>query len=75
MTAGPRELSIARQSAVAPMAACRKSLFYAQSDWKQERLGMLETRDLEDHRRRRRPWEMGLSLKGGYWPACSVVRS
>lgn len=61
---GPRELSIARLSTVAPLAACRKTTFYAQADWKQERLGMIETRDLEDHRKRRKPWEMGLSLKG-----------
>ncbi|EKG18424.1 Cytochrome P450 [Macrophomina phaseolina MS6] len=60
---GPRELSVARASALPQVTSCRKTIFYAHTDWKQARLGMLETRDLEDHRKRRRPWEMALGMK------------
>lgn len=62
--AGPRELSVARASALLQITTCRKSIFYAQNDWRQKNHGMVETRDLDDHRRRRRPWEMALTLKG-----------
>ncbi|KAK7718873.1 hypothetical protein SLS57_005983 [Botryosphaeria dothidea] len=60
---GPRELSVARASALPQITTCRKSIFYAQNDWRQKNHGMVETRDLDDHRRRRRPWEMALTLK------------
>ncbi|KAL1642635.1 hypothetical protein SLS58_005406 [Diplodia intermedia] len=60
---GPRELSIARAEAVAPLAACRKSTLYALSDWNDDRLGLIETRSLADHRQRRKPWETALSTK------------
>lgn len=60
---GPRELTVFRAEAVAPVAACRKSTLYQLSDWSDDRLGLIETRDVEDHRRRRRPWEMALSTK------------
>ncbi|OJD28825.1 cytochrome p450 [Diplodia corticola] len=59
---GPRELSITRASALPQIAGCRKPIFYQQADWNRKRVGMLETRDLEDHRNRRKPWEKGLSL-------------
>ncbi|EKG20870.1 Glycosyl hydrolase 92 [Macrophomina phaseolina MS6] len=45
------------------MAACRKSTLYQLSDWSNDRLGLIETRDIEDHRLRRKPWEMALSNK------------
>ncbi|KKY13174.1 putative cytochrome p450 [Diplodia seriata] len=59
----PRELSVARAEAVAPLAACRKSTLYALSDWNDDRLGLIETRSLADHRQRRKPWETALSTK------------
>ncbi|GME35797.1 Cytochrome P450 [Neofusicoccum parvum] len=60
---GPREVSIARVSALPQVASFRKTMLYQQTDWKQERIGMLATRDFEDHRRRRRPWEMAVTMK------------
>ena len=60
---GPRELTIFRGEAVAPLAACRKSTLYQIEDWADDRLGLIETRDIEDHRRRRRPWDTALSTK------------
>ncbi|KAH7050102.1 putative cytochrome P450 [Macrophomina phaseolina] len=60
---GPRELTIFRPEAIGPMAACRKSTLYQLSDWSNDRLGLIETRDIEDHRLRRKPWEMALSNK------------
>lgn len=60
---GPRELTIFRGEAIAPLAACRKSTLYQIEDWDNDRLGLIETRDIEDHRRRRRPWDTALSTK------------
>lgn len=60
---GPRELTIFRGEAVAPLAECRKSSMYQIEDWHNDRLGVIETRDIEDHRRRRRPWDTALSTK------------
>lgn len=60
---GPRELTIFRGEAIAPLAACRKSTLYQIEDWHNDRLGLIETRDIEDHRRRRRPWDTALSTK------------
>lgn len=60
---GPRELTIFRGEAVAPLAACRKSTLYQIEDWANDRLGLIETRDIEDHRLRRRPWDTALSNK------------
>ncbi|OJD40248.1 cytochrome p450 [Diplodia corticola] len=60
---GPRELSIARAEALIPIAACRKSTLYALSDWNDDRLGLIETRSLTDHRLRRKPWELALNAK------------
>jgi hypothetical protein len=57
---GPRELTIFRSEAIAPLAACRKSTLYQIEDWDNDRLGLIETRDIEDHRRRRRPWDTAL---------------
>ncbi|GME27456.1 Glycoside hydrolase protein [Neofusicoccum parvum] len=60
---GPRELTIFHPNAIPYIAACRKSSMYQLSDRRDERLGLIETRDIEDHRRRRRPWEMALNTK------------
>lgn len=60
---GPRELTIFRGEAIAPLAACRKSTLYQIEDWHNDRLGLIETRDIEDHRLRRRPWDTALSSK------------
>lgn len=60
---GPRELTIFRGEAIAPLAACRKSSLYQIEDWHNDRLGLIETRDIEDHRHRRRPWDTALSTK------------
>lgn len=60
---GPRELSITRASAIPAMINCKKSYFYQHSDWRTERLGLAETRDVEDHQRRKRGWDRALSIK------------
>jgi hypothetical protein len=60
---GPRELTIFRSEAIAPLAACRKSTLYQIEDWDNDRLGLIETRDIEDHGRRRRPWDTALSTR------------
>lgn len=60
---GPRELTIFRGEAIAPLADCRKSSLYQIEDWHSDRLGLIETRDIEDHRQRRRPWDTALSTK------------
>lgn len=60
---GPRELTIFCAEAIAPLAACRKSTLYQIEDWRDDYLGVIETRDIEDHRRRRRPWDTALSTK------------
>ncbi|KAL1640901.1 hypothetical protein SLS58_006517 [Diplodia intermedia] len=59
---GPRELSITRASALPQIAQCRKTVLYQQAGWDRTQVGMIETRDLDDHRLRRKPWEKGLSL-------------
>lgn len=61
--AGPRELSITRAEAIAPLAACRKSTLYALSHWNDDRLGLIETRSIRDHRLRRKPWDTALNSK------------
>ncbi|KAL1635189.1 hypothetical protein SLS56_001943 [Neofusicoccum ribis] len=60
---GPRELSITRASAIPAIINCKKSYFYQHSDWRSERLGLAETRDIDDHQRRKRGWDRALSLK------------
>ncbi|KAB2574650.1 Isotrichodermin C-15 hydroxylase [Lasiodiplodia theobromae] len=60
---GPRELSITRAEAIAPLAACRKSTLYALSHWNDDRLGLIETRSIRDHRLRRKPWDTALNSK------------
>ncbi|KAH7056899.1 putative cytochrome P450 [Macrophomina phaseolina] len=60
---GPRELSVARISPLNDLITCRKSPFYSMSDRKMERQGLAFTTDFEDHRKRRRAWDISLTLQ------------
>ncbi|EAA58076.1 hypothetical protein AN6101.2 [Aspergillus nidulans FGSC A4] len=64
---GPREICIVRKSAVplllSPQSKCGKSTFYAQAQTEAEYCNVHQTRDFEDHRRRRKAWDRGLSVK------------
>ncbi|KAI1103518.1 putative benzoate 4-monooxygenase cytochrome P450 [Jackrogersella minutella] len=64
---GPRELCIVRKSAVAtiygPNSKCSKSTWYGHSDWESKKSAIVATRDPDDHRRRRKAWDRGLSTK------------
>ncbi|OTA68045.1 monooxygenase [Hypoxylon sp. EC38] len=64
---GPREICIVRKSAVAtiygPNSKCGKSTWYTQSDFDSKKGSVVATRDPEDHRRRRRAWDRGISTK------------
>ncbi|KAL4764898.1 cytochrome P450 [Aspergillus foveolatus] len=64
---GPREICIVRRSAVplllSPQSKCGKSTFYAQAQTEAKYCNVHQTRDFEDHRRRRKAWDRGLSVK------------
>jgi len=65
---GPRELSILRASAVkslyGPQTLCRKSTWYSQVSEDVTKCSLNSSRDFEDHKRRRRAWDQGFSVKG-----------
>jgi hypothetical protein len=65
---GPRELSILRASAITslygPQTLCRKSTWYSQVSEDVAKCSLNSSRDFEDHKRRRRAWDQGFSVKG-----------
>ncbi|OJJ07200.1 hypothetical protein ASPVEDRAFT_88453 [Aspergillus versicolor CBS 583.65] len=71
---GPREICIVRKSAVplllSPQSKCGKSTFYAQAQAESKYCSVHHTRDFDDHRRRRKAWDRGFSIKAlaGYEP-------
>ncbi|RAK81785.1 cytochrome P450 [Aspergillus fijiensis CBS 313.89] len=71
---GPREICIVRRSALpvlfGPQSKCRKSTYYAQASTNPIECSVHHTRDFEDHRKRRKAWDRGFSIKslGGYEP-------
>ncbi|CAG8114794.1 unnamed protein product [Penicillium olsonii] len=64
---GPREICIVRKSAVplifGPQSKCRKSTYYAQASTEPKNCSVHHTRDIDDHRRRRKAWDRGFSIK------------
>ncbi|KAJ5713157.1 uncharacterized protein N7483_010338 [Penicillium malachiteum] len=64
---GPREICIIRKSAIpllfSAQTKCRKSTFYAQAQIDAKYSSVHHSRDIEDHRRRRKAWDRGFSLK------------
>ncbi|KAL4925251.1 cytochrome P450 [Aspergillus undulatus] len=64
---GPRELSIIRSSAVhvfaGPQSACTKSTWYSHVSEDITQISLNSTRDPDVHRRRRRAWDRGFSMK------------
>lgn len=65
---GPREVSVVRKSAVSlifgPQSKCSKSTWYAQASTDPKSCSIHHTRDVDDHRKRRKAWDRGLSVKG-----------
>jgi hypothetical protein len=69
MSPGPREISINRASAVQAIngaqTECRKSTWYSQVSDDVRKISLNSSRDLDDHKRRKRAWDRGLSgVKG-----------
>ncbi|RDW90562.1 cytochrome P450 [Aspergillus mulundensis] len=64
---GPREICIVRASAVplllSPQSKCGKSTFYAQAQTESKYCNVHHTRDFDDHRRRRKAWDRGFTVK------------
>lgn len=60
---GPRELSVARISPLNQLITCKKSFLYSMSERDKEKAGFSFTLDVEDHRKRRRPWEMSMTIQ------------
>ncbi|KAL4910296.1 hypothetical protein BDW74DRAFT_186367 [Aspergillus multicolor] len=64
---GPREICIIRASAVplllSPQSKCGKSTFYAQAQTESKYCNVHHTRDFDDHRRRRKAWDRGFTVK------------
>ncbi|KAI1135583.1 monooxygenase [Hypoxylon sp. FL0543] len=64
---GPREICIVRKSAVAviygPNSKCGKSTWYIHFQRDSKKSSLASTRDHDDHRKRRRAWDRGLSMK------------
>ncbi|KAL4790551.1 cytochrome P450 [Aspergillus venezuelensis] len=64
---GPRELSINRPSAIHsftnPQSACTKSTWYSHVSDDITQISLNSTRDPDVHRRRRRAWDRGFSMK------------
>jgi hypothetical protein len=65
---GPREISVLRKSAVPLLygsnSECLKSTWYGQTGNDPKKCSIHMTRDLNDHRLRRRAWDRGFSMKG-----------
>lgn len=68
IASGPREISIIRPSAVqaiyGPKSPCMKSTWYSQVSDDVKIISLNSTRDVDVHRRRRRGWDRGFSVKG-----------
>ncbi|KAK8085661.1 hypothetical protein PG997_006932 [Apiospora hydei] len=62
-TAGPRLVSLARADALPQTSALRKSTFWAHAETDDRKKSFAMSRDPEDHRVRRRPWELAFSPK------------
>lgn len=66
-SAGPREVSVSRVSAVravhGPSSPCVKAAWYAHVSNNVSKVSIHMTRDLEVHRLRRRAWDRGFSTK------------
>ncbi|KAL4746149.1 hypothetical protein BDW72DRAFT_207594 [Aspergillus terricola var. indicus] len=64
---GPRELSINRPSAVhafcGPQSPCTKPTWYSHVSDDKTKISLNSTRDPDVHRRRRRAWDRGFSMK------------
>ncbi|KAL4862506.1 cytochrome P450 [Aspergillus spectabilis] len=64
---GPRELSINRPSAVhafcGPQSPCTKPTWYSHVSDDKTQISLNSTRDPDVHRRRRRAWDRGFSMK------------
>ncbi|KAI1452373.1 monooxygenase [Annulohypoxylon moriforme] len=64
---GPREICVVRASGAqliyGPNSKCLKSTFYGQVDYDSKKSHIVGATDLDDHRRRRRAWDKGLSSK------------
>ena len=69
---GPREVCIVRKSAVpliyGPQSRCLKSTYYAQASTNPKYCSVHHTRDFDDHRKRRKAWDRGFSMRGGCLP-------
>lgn len=69
---GPREICIVRKSAIpliyGPQSECLKSSWYTQLSTDHAKSSIHMTRDVDDHRRRRKAWDRGLSIKGKQSP-------
>jgi hypothetical protein len=65
---GPREICIVRKSAVSliygPQSPCLKTTWYAQVSPNHKKCSIHMTRDFDDHRKRRKAWDRGFSIKG-----------
>lgn len=62
-TAGPRLVSVARADALLQTSALGKSTFWAHAETDDRKKSFATSRDPEDHRVRRRPWEVAFSPK------------
>ncbi|OAK99635.1 cytochrome P450 [Phaeosphaeriaceae sp. SRC1lsM3a] len=64
---GPREVSILRKEAIlllyGPNSECLKSTWYGQTGNDPKKCSIHMTRDINDHRLRRRAWDRGFSIK------------
>ncbi|KAI0883093.1 putative benzoate 4-monooxygenase cytochrome P450 [Annulohypoxylon maeteangense] len=64
---GPREICIVRGSApqliYGTNSKCLKSTFYGQTDYDSKKCHIVGATDFDDHRRRRRAWDKGVSSK------------
>ncbi|KAF2141924.1 uncharacterized protein K452DRAFT_249623, partial [Aplosporella prunicola CBS 121167] len=58
---GPRELTISRASPLLQISACGKTNFYSMHDSNLMRLGLASTTSIDDHRKRRRGWNIPLT--------------
>ncbi|KAE8154452.1 cytochrome P450 [Aspergillus avenaceus] len=71
---GPREICVVRASAIplilGPQSKNLKSTWYAQTNTNHKKCSIHQTRDFDDHRRRRKAWDRGFSIKalGVYEP-------
>jgi len=68
MFLGPCEICIVQKSAISliygPQSECLKSTWYTQVDSDYRKCSVHMTHDFDDHRRRRKAWDRGLSIKG-----------